>query len=62
MDKHIYELCDGEGYAVLAIESGFTSLGYDAYCDKHIVPLLPILSASHGERVYISVGEHHAAI
>ena len=53
MNKYTYELCDGNGYAVLDIESGFTNLSYDAYFQKHIVPLLPILAASHGERVYL---------
>lgn len=56
MDKHIYELCDGEGYAVLDIVSGCTNLDYDAYFQKHIVPMLPALSTSHGTRVYLATG------
>ena len=57
MEKYTYELCDGNGYAVLDIESGFTSLSYDAYFQKYIVPMLPALTASHGERVYLAIEE-----
>jgi hypothetical protein len=56
MEKYIYPLCDGEGCAVLDIESGFTNLSYDAYFKKHIVPVLHALSESHGTRVYLNVG------
>ncbi len=56
MEKYIYELCDSNGYAVLDIESGFTNLSYDAYFQKHIVPMLPALSTSHGTRVYLAKG------
>ena len=58
MNKYIYSLCDGNGYAVLDIESGFTNLSYDAYSQKHIVPMLTALSVSHGEQVYIAKGGH----
>tara|TARA_R110000803_G_scaffold22480_2_gene55926 strand:- start:358 stop:543 length:186 start_codon:yes stop_codon:yes gene_type:complete len=53
MNKYTYELCDGAGYAVLDIESGFTNLSYDAYFQKYVVPMLPALSESYGERVYL---------
>ena len=56
MEKYIYELCDDEGYAVLDIVSGFTNLSHDAYFQKHIVPMLPALSASQGKRVYLAAG------
>lgn len=56
MEKYIYILCDGEGFGVLDIESGFTNLSYDAYFRKHIVPILPALSESHGKRVYLAAG------
>lgn len=56
MEKYTYKLCDGDGYAVLDIESGFTNLSYDAYFKKHIVPILPALSESHGMRVYLCTG------
>lgn len=56
MEKYTYELCDGDGYAVLDIESGFTTLSYDAYHQKHIVPILAALSESQGKRVYLYAG------
>ena len=53
MDKYTYGLCDRKGYNVLRIESAFTNLSYGEYSEKHIVPMLPALSASHGKPVLL---------
>ena len=53
MDKYTYSLCCRGGYNVLRIESAFTNLSYGEYCEKHIVPMLPALSESHGEPVLL---------
>ena len=62
MDKYTYGLCNRKGYNVLRIESAFTNLSYGEYCDEYIVPLLPILSASHDERVLLDERTSYLAL
>jgi len=62
MEKYTYSLCDRKGYNVLRIESAFTNLSYGEYSEKHIVPLLPILSASHGKQVMLDESTTYLAL
>ena len=48
---HVYELCDSEGVLVLKICSAYTLLDYEGYYLKHIKPIIPVLSATHGTTI-----------
>lgn len=52
MDKHYYDIVTEDGSIVLSITSSFTNLDFDAYAQRHIVPLLASISATEGERVF----------
>ena len=49
---HVYELCDSDGILVLEIHSAYTLLEHEEYYIKHIKPLMPVLSATHGTTIY----------
>ena len=53
MNSYLYELCDNEGYSVLDVITGFTTLTYDEYYKKHIVSLLSELSATHNKQILV---------
>lgn len=50
---HVYELCDSDGVLVLEICSAYTLLDYEEYYLKHINPLMPVFSATHGTTIYL---------
>jgi len=50
---HVYELCDSDGILVLEIYSAYTLLDYEEYYLKHLTPLMPVLSATHGTQIYL---------
>jgi|TARA_R100000482_G_C5023943_1_gene101057 hypothetical protein len=52
MDKHRYDIVTEDGWIVLSISSPFTNLDFDAYAQRHVVPLLASISANEGERVF----------
>ena len=52
MDKHRYDIVTENGDIVLSITSGFTNLDFEAYAQRHVVPLLASISATEGERVF----------
>ena len=52
MNQHRYDIVTEDGDIVLSIISGFTNLDFDAYAQRHVVPLLASVSAVEGERVF----------
>ena len=55
--KYRYDVVDSEGFIIMRIDSAFdTSLDYEEYAKKHIVPLLTMIALTHNtsERVYWS--------
>lgn len=52
MGNHHYDIVTEDGSIVLHITSTLTNLDFDAYAQRHIVPLLASISATEGERVF----------
>jgi len=46
--KYRYDIVDSEGFYIMRIDSAFdTSLDYEEYAKKHIVPLLTVIALTH---------------
>jgi len=55
--KYQYDIVDSGGFYIMRIHSAFdTSLDYEEYAKKHIVPLLTVIALTHRNngRVYWS--------